>query len=239
MNEKVAAIGRYFLDTPYASGTLDSNRQERLVINLREFDCVTFVDNVIALACLNEYTPQSIPLFQQKLQEIRYRNGKIIDYTSRLHYSSDWLYEMSCCDILEDITKEKGGIPFPNKVSFISQNWKKYPALVQDSSLVPQIASIEKKINARTYYYIPKEKVLPFPGQIKNGDIILITTKKKGLDTAHVGIAVEQDGQIHLLHASISEKKVAITTENLRDYLQRITSHTGIMIGRVLNFNAN
>ena len=81
--------------------------------------------------------------------------------------------------------------------------------------------------------------MLPFPGQIKNGDIILITTKKKGLDTAHVGIAVEQDGQIHLLHASISEKKVAITTENLRDYLQRITSHTGIMIGRVLNFNAN
>ena len=128
--------------------------------------------------------------FQKNLQEIRYRNGKIVDYTSRLHYSSDWLYEMTCLNLLEDITKEKGGIPFPNKVSFISQNWKKYPALIHDSTLVTKIIDIEKTINGRTYYYIPKEKVLPFAGQIKTGDIILITTKKKGLDTAHVGISI-------------------------------------------------
>ena len=143
LNEKVVAIGRYFLETPYAGGTLDINPQEELVVNLQEFDCVTFVDNVIALARLDKYEEESIPQFQKNLQEIRYRNGEIVDYTSRLHYSSDWLYEMTCRNILEDITKEKGGIPFPNKVSFISQNWKKYPALIQDSSLVTKIIDIE------------------------------------------------------------------------------------------------
>ena len=200
---------------------------------------MTFVDNVIALARLDKYEEESIPQFQKNLQEIRYRNGEIVDYTSRLHYSSDWLYEMTCRNILEDITKEKGGIPFPNKVSFISQNWKKYPALIQDSTLVTKIIDIEKAINGRAYYYIPKEKVLPFAGQIKNGDIILITTKKKGLDTAHVGIAIENEGQVYLLHASVSDKKVSITTETLPDYLQRITSHSGIMIGRLINFKSN
>lgn len=239
INEKVVAIGRYFLETPYVGGTLDINPQEELVVNLREFDCVTFVDNVIALARLDKYEEQSIPQFQKNLQEIRYRNGKIVDYTSRLHYSSDWLYEMTCLNFLEDITKEKGGIPFPNKVSFISQNWKKYPALIQDSTLITKIIDIEKTINGRAYYYIPKEKVLPFAGQIKTGDIILITTKKKGLDTAHVGIAIENEGQIYLLHASVSDKKVSITTETLPDYLQRITSHSGIMIGRLINFKSN
>ena len=108
INEKVVAIGRYFLETPYVGGTLDINPQEKLVVNLREFDCVTFVDNVIALARLDKYEEQSIPQFQKNLQEIRYRNGKIVDYTSRLHYSSDWLYEMTCLNLLEDITKEKG-----------------------------------------------------------------------------------------------------------------------------------
>ena len=226
INKKVVAIGRYFLETPYVGGTLDINPQEKLVVNLREFDCVTFVDNVIALARLDKYEEQSIPQFQRNLQEIRYRNGKIVDYTS-------------CLNFLEDITKEKGGIPFPNKVSFISQNWKKYPALIQDSTLVTKIIDIEKTINGRAYYYIPKEKVLPFAGQIKTGDIILITTKKKGLDTAHVGIAIENEGQIYLLHASFSDKKVSITTETLPDYLQRITSHSGIMIGRLINFKSN
>ena len=92
INEKVVAIGRYFLETPYVGGTLDINPQEELVVNLREFDCVTFVDNVIALARLDKYEEQSIPQFQKNLQEIRNRNGKIVDYTSGLHYSSDWLY---------------------------------------------------------------------------------------------------------------------------------------------------
>lgn len=239
VNERIAAIGCYFIETPYAGGTLDINEQEQLVVNLREFDCVTFVDNVLALALMDKYDKQDLPQFLINLKKIRYRNGKITDYTTRLHYSSDWLHEMEHSGIIEDVTKEKGGIPFTNKVSFISRNWQKYPALQRDTSLVKKMMHVEKKINNRHYYYIPKEKVLPFAGQIKTGDIILITTQKKGLDTSHVGIAVEKNGQIHLLHASISSKKVALTEETLPDYLQRITSHSGIMIGRPVNFKSN
>ncbi len=47
-------IGKFFLGTPYVVGTLETKRGEHLVVNLREFDCVTFVENVVALAWLCE-----------------------------------------------------------------------------------------------------------------------------------------------------------------------------------------
>ena len=50
--EWVLNLGLYFLGTPYAAGTLDNEGPETLVINLRKFDCFTFVENIIALAQL-------------------------------------------------------------------------------------------------------------------------------------------------------------------------------------------
>ena len=95
---------------------------------------------------------------------------------------------------------------------------------------------IENNINLRKYHYIPKDKVSAATGQIQPGDILLITTDKKGLDTAHVGIAIEQNGQIYLLHASLSAKKVVISEVPLPEYLQGIRSHSGIIIARPYQF---
>lgn len=238
-SKKIILIGKFFIDTPYKGGTLEINPREQLVVNLREFDCVTFVDNVLALALLANYDPRQTENYLENLQNTRYRDGEITDYTARLHYSTDWLYEMNQFGILKDVTRENGGILFPNKVGFISGNWQKYPVLRQDSLLVKKIVRIENNINNREYYYIPKNQVSAVVGQIQPGDIILITTDKKGLDTAHVGIAVEQDGQIHLLHASLSAKKVTVTEDSLPEYLQGIRSHSGIIIARPINFKSN
>ena len=49
LSRRVVETGRFFLDTPYKGGTLDGEGVEELVVNLREMDCVTFVDNVLAL----------------------------------------------------------------------------------------------------------------------------------------------------------------------------------------------
>lgn len=236
LNERIVAIGQFFINTPYKGGTLEINSREQLVVNLRELDCVTFVDNVLALALLERYDSQQTEAYLKNLQRIRYRNGEITDYTARLHYSTDWLYEMSQAGMLKDITRENGGIPFPNNVGFISRNWQKYPVLKQDSTLVEKIVRIENNINNRKYYYIPKDQVSSVAGQIRTGDIILITTNKKGLDTAHVGIAIEQEGQIHLLHASLSARKVVISENTLPEYLQGIRSHSGIIIARPVSF---
>lgn len=40
---------------PYVAHTLEINKKEKLVINLRQLDCTTYVENVVALSmCMSE-----------------------------------------------------------------------------------------------------------------------------------------------------------------------------------------
>lgn len=232
VNERIPVVARYFLDTPYKSNTLNVTKEELPVINLRELDCVTFVENVLALSFLNEYNDQSITQFVENIVKLRYRNGQIEDYASRLHYSSDWLYEMQRQHFLTDITQFAGGIDFQPDLYFMSKNYDRYPPLKQDKKLLTKIKTIETEINQRTYYYIPKNKVNEACSKIKDGDVILITTNIKGLDTSHLGFALKQDGATYLLHASSQGKKVMISRKPLQEYMEGISSQSGIMVAR-------
>ena len=43
-------IAKLFLGTPYVGKTLEQEGEEALVINFRELDCTTFLENVVALS---------------------------------------------------------------------------------------------------------------------------------------------------------------------------------------------
>ena len=232
VNERIPSIARFFLGTPYQSNTLNVTREELPVINLHELDCVTFVENVLALAFLEQYNQQSTEAFVQNIIRLRYRNAEIVDYTSRLHYSSDWLYEMQQAHLLTDITQFAGGIPYSKQICFMSEHSQKYPQLQKDSSLLKKIKTIETAINQRTYYYIPKDKINEACNKIKNGDIFLITTHIKGLDTSHLGFAWKKEGKTYLLHASSKGKQVMISSLPLQEYMEGIDSQSGIMLAR-------
>ena len=60
-----------------------------------------------------------------------------------------------------------------------------------------------------------------------------IITSKAGLDTSHVGIAVWQDGKLHLMHASSLKKKVILDSKTFYDYSQGQPSHLGIRLYRL------
>ena len=47
--ERIAELALTFVGTRYVPGTLEAEGPERLVINFRELDCVTFVENVLAI----------------------------------------------------------------------------------------------------------------------------------------------------------------------------------------------
>ena len=68
--------------------------------------------------------------------------------------------------------------------------------------------------------------------KIKNGDIILITTHIKGLDTSHLGFAWKKEGKTYLLHASSKGKQVMISSLPLQEYMEGIDSQSGIMLAR-------
>lgn len=233
VNSRIPFIARFFLDTPYQSNTLNVTKEDLPVINLHELDCVTFVENVLALALLEKYDEEMQTVFVDNIVKLRYRNGEIIDYTSRLHYSLDWLFEMQKLQFLTDITQFAGGIPYHPEVCFMSKHADRYPPL-KDKKLLVGIKKIETEINQRTYYYIPKAEVNKSCNKIKDGDIILITTNIKGLDTSHLGFALKQEGQIYLLHASSQGKKVMMTKVPLQEYMQDIASQSGIMVARAM-----
>lgn len=233
VDKRIPLIGRFFLGSPYKAGTLNVTAAEMPVINLRELDCVTLVENTLALALLEKYDDTSIETFVENIVRLRYRNGEILDYTSRLHYSTDWLFEMEKQHFLKDVTRQIGGIRYPVRVFFMSKNYTRYPGLVADPTLIPKMKSIETAINQRTYYYIPKEEITRLAVKIAEGDILLITTGIRGLDTSHLGIAVRKDKKLYLLHASSTARKVTLTEVPLEEYMAGISSQTGIIVARM------
>jgi len=228
--------GLFFLGTPYVAGTLDTTRVEELIVNLRKLDCMTLVENCLALSRTMLLPSPDYDSFLQELRQIRYRKGIINGYVSRLHYTTDWIYDNVDKGILEDVTYALGGRKLKVNVNFMSENPEKYTHLANDSVAVKQIALIERAINARNiYYYIPKKEIAQHQSLIKNGDIICFTTAIPGLDISHLSIAYWNKRQLTFIHASSTAKKVIINPESLIDYCNKIQSCTGIMVLRPVN----
>ena len=233
ISEIISEIGRSFLNTEYKAFTLEQVGKEQLVIHLTGLDCTTFLENTLTISRCIKKQKTSFEDYQNELTSIRYRDGKLNGYPSRLHYFSDWIYNNSKKGIVKDVTKEIGGKPIKFNVFFMSKNPDKYKKLTESPEFIPLIAKQEKEINKRKYYYIPKEKVSTIEDKIQNGDLIAITTNLPGLDVGHVGIAVkESDGRIHFLHAPLSGSKVQISEKPLPEYLAAIKKHTGIIVMR-------
>lgn len=222
---------KFFLGVPYVDKTLEYE-PERLIVNLREMDCMTFVENVLALAEAFASGTPSWQTYLEKLQQIRYRDGKIEGYTSRLHYTSDWIYENEKKGLIADITKEIGGVPLAMDVSFVSTHPESYMQLQSHPEYIAVMAKKEKEINSRQYYYIPKEEIDKREAQIRTGDIVCFVTSIKGLDISHVGIIHKEGDKMTFIHASSGKKRVIINEESLQDYVLGIKKSKGIMVLR-------
>ncbi len=233
IGDVIASIGKSFIGTDYVAHTLEKGDKENLVINLTGLDCTTFLETDLTFArCIKE-KKTTFENYEKELTEIRYRNGELDGYPSRLHYFSDWIYNNVKKGIVKNITKEIGGEPIKFHVDFMSNHPDLYKQLKANPKFVPVIRKQEESINKREYYYIPQTKVAKVEDKIHNGDLIAITTNEKGLDIGHVGIAVKMDdGRIHFMHAPNVGYKVQITKEPLADYLLRIKKHTGIIVLR-------
>ena len=234
VNQIIIEIGKSFLGTDYVASSLEKGEEEKLVVHLTGLDCYTFLESSLVFArCIKE-GKTSFDDYQNELANIRYRGGKLEEYPSRLHYFSDWIYDMDKRGIGKDITKEIGGKPYDKKINFMSTHVDAYSQLKSNPKYVDEIAKIEKEISSRKYFYIPQEEILKVEDKIQSGDIIGITTNVEGLDIAHTGIAIRmEDGRIHLMHAPNVGYKVQITEKPLADYIKGNKKQTGIMVLRV------
>jgi hypothetical protein len=226
-------IGKLFAGTPYMAGTLEVGGTESLVVNLRKLDCVTFVENVVAIIWFLRSRERSFESFQRLLQKIRYRRGRLQGYSSRLHYFSDWIHDNQKKGILKDVTREIGGRPFRKTINFMTTHPELYPPL-KNAANFRSMKSVEERISRRPLFFIPKKDLGRFEDRICNGDLIAITTNTEGLDVQHVGLAARVKNRIHLLHASKAEGKVVLSTKTLYRYLMQNRSCSGIMVARLV-----
>lgn len=232
-NELLIETARFFLGTPYVASTLEME-PEALVVNLRELDCTTFVENVVALTRTLQHATPSFDVFCRQLQQLRYRKDTITDYTDRLHYMADWIYENDRKGIVKDVNLEIGGQPLSLDLSFISTHPDSYKQLKNHPERVQRLADKEKEINVRPYHYLPKGNINACEAGIKDGDIICFVTSVKGLDVTHMGIACRVGGKLTFIHASSTAKKVIVNPESLQDYVGKIKTNKGLFIARPL-----
>lgn len=232
LGKTMVAVGKTFLGTPYVAKTLEIGKTESLVVNLHGLDCTTFVENVLAFSLLLKNGQSSFDDFTQALETIRYKDGELDGYASRLHYFSEWIANNESKGLLKDITNEIGGKEITKPINFMSTHRDLYPFLSDDANF-EKIKASEKYLNEQVICVLAQEDILDNEHLIKSGDIIALTTSIKGLDITHTGIATrEKDGRIHLLHAS-TVGKVVVSKLPLIDYLKKIKGNTGIMVARV------
>lgn len=235
IGDVIVEIGKSFLGTDYEAHTLEKGDKEELIINLSGLDCYTYMESLVALARSIKSGNTSFDYYTKQIEELRYRNGLMGDYTTRLHYASDWLFDVSSRGFVKDITKELGGTEFDINVNFMSTHPDSYKFLKGNDEYIKAIAETEKEINERTYYYIPQDEIEKIESEIQEGDLLLFTTSIKGLDIAHNGIAVKlDDGRIHVMHAPQVGSKVQISEKPLPDYVRAVKKQNGLMVARVL-----
>lgn len=223
---------------PYVGKTLDRNVNERLVVNLRQMDCTTYVENVLALAICTRKGQTTFRDFCRQLQLIRYRQGHV-SYTDRLHYFSAWIEDNTRLGFVREV--QAPNPPFTAvqtlRINYMSHHPHLYPMLVKHPGWVKGIAEMEQELNGLTYSYIPKQEIADdtlFRSTIHDGDIIAIITSRDGLDTSHIGIAVWHADGLHMLNASTVHGRIVEEPMLLKTYMKRHPSQVGIRIIHVL-----
>jgi hypothetical protein len=234
MGEIVQAIADYFLGKPYAEGLLDKSGEEKLLVTLNKFDCVLFVETVLAIArgvAVQDYDYQN---FVNRIEEQRYLNGKMNGYCSRMHYFSEWINDNQKRQTVENITAQLGGVPMNKTLNFMTQHRSSYPQMVKDEATYQCIASQEADLAKTTVNYIPTNRIKRVYSQLKPGDIVAVATEIKGLDVTHTGLVYRNaDGNMGLIHASpAGEVTVAY---DLYRYIRRVESAIGIVVARPIN----
>ena len=80
-------IGKRFIGVPYRANMLSTTNPEQLIASLDAFDCVTFLENSLAI----QYSKGVDSLYLKALRHVRY-SGDSIQYEKRFHYFSDAMH---------------------------------------------------------------------------------------------------------------------------------------------------
>jgi cell wall-associated NlpC family hydrolase len=189
---RIDFFSRQFLGQSYEpnplTGTADT--AEVFSASFEGFDCVTYIETVLALALAS-----NVDDFTEWLRKIRYERGRI-QWDQRNHYMTLWIRN----NVREGIIK-------PVSMPAV-------PTLTRERILnvVPGLAPQRTRVKC-----VPKRGLPRLERYLQTGDLIFFASTRKHLDVFHAGIIV-RDEKVSMRHASRS--KGAVVEQELTDFLK-------------------
>jgi len=260
---RIDMISQYFLGKPYGflayeneqvSGDIEKKfyglmTNHEFMYEFETLDCVTYVENVLALSNLKEIDEIH---FSKALKNIRYKSG-VDKFLFRNHFHSiDWLPNNR--NHLRDITKKIAKKYKISKTEINRLAWvyhlkivQAYKAL-QESQNKPFTEATLKKELAKQKIFLPlitalipyvetQEILSKYDDYVKKFPLLSIVhiirpqwdlTASIGtyLDVSHLGFVIKKNNELLFRHANSEDGKVVELS--FKDYLQKISSSTTI-----------
>jgi cell wall-associated NlpC family hydrolase len=190
--ERIDFYSRRFLGQPYKINPLigSAGTPEVFTAALDGFDCVTYVETVLALA-----RASSVDEFIDELRHLRYENGRV-DWRRRNHYMTGWIRNGA----------RHGAV---RRVRFPTHVVSKERVL----NVVPGLPA--KRVR---FVCTPKSVVKQARASLKTGDLIFFASTRRRLDVFHCGILVRDGPDLRMRHASRSRK--GVVEQDLGEFLK-------------------
>jgi hypothetical protein len=238
IGELMGNIAQELLGTKYVGGVLDrSPNGENCTVDLNGLDCVTFFETTLDLARMIKKGERTPAALMKEVSFTRYRGGIVNGYTSRLHYTSDWISDNEQKHVVKPLFELPGSEDFKQAVDFMSSHPNSYPQLAAHPRLIPEMKKREHIINSRKLKFIPMEKISAIEPLLKTGDIVGICTNLPGLDIVHTGIILrDKEGVPHFMDASSKKSSMKVTIEPgpISGAIKWSDHNIGIMLARPL-----
>ena len=182
LGERLEGISACLLGSPYLGNPLGGgpDAAESLVVRFDGFDCVTYVETVLALA-----QSRSAREFRGALRQMRYAGGHVA-WRSRNHYMLDWIGNNRRRGIVKNITNGPRAVTRTRRLSLI----KELPA------------------KTATFRVFPRRSLACVRRLAETGDVALFASTRRSLDVFHMGFVVRRGGGVWLRHASRAAGRV-------------------------------
>jgi len=206
IEDRIDALSRRLLGRAYKSDPLigSADTPEVFTASLDAFDCVTYLETVLALA--RSATPAD---FVKWLRRIRYEQGRI-EWKRRNHYMTFWIRNNQRQGILRTLS-----MPAVRTVE-----------TARTLNILSDLPA--RRIRLRS---LPKHALRRPPCPLHTGDLIFFVSTRKHLDVFHAGIVVRQGGRLMMRHASRSRGRVV--EQPLGEFL-RENRMAGVIVARPL-----
>jgi hypothetical protein len=177
---RIDVLSRQFLGYPYKPNPLigSAGTAEVFTASLDEFDCVTYIETIVALA-----RAYKVDDFIEWLRKIRYERGRI-QWEKRNHYMTLWIRN----NVRKGIVRPVSMSAFPTR------------SRERVLNIVPGLAAQRTRVKC-----VPKEGVPRLDPHLQSGDLIFFVSTRKNLDVFHAGIIVRNGQRLFMRHASRSQ----------------------------------